>query len=137
MPPVYEHECANGHKFDRYLKLVELDDKQTCKCGADARRLISAPLGLHVDFPAYQSPASGKWITSRTQRREDLKATNCVEYEPSMKEEMEKRHAREDAELEKKVDEHVEKTIYEMTPRQRDSLAGELEGGLDIQVTRG
>lgn len=57
--PVYEHLCSNGHKFDRYLKLAELDHDQVCECGAAAKRLISAPF-VQVDFPAYQSPASGK-----------------------------------------------------------------------------
>lgn len=135
MPPVYEHLCANGHKFDRYLKLAELDQPQTCECGSAAKRLISAPF-VHVDFPAYQSPSSGKWITSRTERREDLKATNCVEYEPSMKQEMEKRHQAEDAALEKKIDEHVEKEIYSMDAKTRDKLVGELQGGLDVDVVR-
>jgi len=132
--PCYEHLCGKGHKFDRYLKLAELDQVQTCECGSAAKRLISAPF-VQVDFPAYQSPASGKWITSRTQRREDLKATNCVEYEPSMKDEMAKRHAAEDAALEKKVDEHVEQEIYNMPAKQREQLANEVQH-LDIAVTR-
>lgn len=135
MPPVYEHLCANGHKFDRYLKLSELDADQVCECGSAAKRLISAPF-VQVDFPAYQSPTSGKWIQSRTQRREDLKASNCVEYEPSMKQEMEKRHAAEDAALDKKVDEHVEKEIYSMDSKTRDKLVGELQAGLDVDVVR-
>lgn len=36
------------------------------------------------DIPEYQSPIDGKWITSRSQRRDDLKRNNCVEYEPSL-----------------------------------------------------
>lgn len=31
------------------------------------------------DIPEYRSPIDGKLITSRSQRREDLKANNCVD----------------------------------------------------------
>lgn len=135
--PVYEHLCENGHKFDRYLKLAELDLPQVCECGGAAKRLIS-PCMFSIDatnFPAYQSPTTGKWITSKVQRREDMKASNCVDYEPSMKNEQAKRIAREDAEIDRKVDEHVEKTIYEMPTAKRERLANEVER-LDIDITR-
>ncbi|WP_420960131.1 hypothetical protein [Brucella sp. IR073] len=36
------------------------------------------------DIPEYRSPVDGKPITSRSERREDLKRNNCVEYEPSL-----------------------------------------------------
>jgi hypothetical protein len=36
------------------------------------------------DIPEYSSPIDGKMITSRSHRREDLKRSNCVEYEPSL-----------------------------------------------------
>ena len=85
--PVYEHLCEKGHKFDRYLKLAELDQPQTCECGGAAKRIIS-PVMFSIDatnFPSYQSPTTGRWITSKTQRREDMKASNCVDYEPSLR----------------------------------------------------
>lgn len=31
------------------------------------------------DIPEYRSPIDGKLITSRSQRREDLKANNCID----------------------------------------------------------
>lgn len=36
------------------------------------------------DIPEYRSPIDGKPITSRSERREDLKRNNCVEWEPSL-----------------------------------------------------
>lgn len=135
--PVYEHLCEKGHKFDRFLKLAELGQPQTCECGGAAKRIIS-PVMFSIDatnFPPYQSPTTGRWITSKTQRREDMAASNCVDYEPSLKDEQQRRIAREDAELEKKVDEHVEKTIMEMPSHKREILANEVEA-LDTTVTR-
>lgn len=38
-------------------------------------------VSLWSEIEPYQSPASGKWITSRRERREDLKRTGCVPYE--------------------------------------------------------
>jgi hypothetical protein len=36
------------------------------------------------DIPEYTSPIDGRPITSRSERREDLKRNGCVEYEPSV-----------------------------------------------------
>lgn len=133
--PIYSHKCPKGHKFDLYLKLAELEDVQTCSCGEIAQRQISAP-AFQVDFPAYVSPTTGKLISSRTQRREDLKASGCVEYEPSLKEEKDRKVREDELKLEKTIDEHIEKTIYEMPSDKRDKLVSELEHGVDISITR-
>jgi len=135
--PLYEMKCDNGHKFDRFIKLANLDEPQVCECNAPAHRMISACM-FSIDatnFPAYQSPTTGRVITSKTQRREDMAASGCVDYEPSLIQEQQNRYAREDADLEKKVDEHVEKTIYEMPVEKRERLAAEVDN-LDINVAR-
>lgn len=111
--------------------------QQTCECGSSATRQLSAPM-FSIDatnFTPYESPATGRWITSKTQRREDMKASGCVDYEPSLKEHQAKRYAEEDAALDKKVDEHVEREIINMPVEKREKLAAEVEN-LDIAVTR-
>ena len=48
---------------------------------------MKAPVSLPYvlsDIPEYRSPIDGKLITSRSQRRDDLKANGCVEFEPSL-----------------------------------------------------
>jgi putative FmdB family regulatory protein len=135
--PLYEMLCQNGHKFDRFIKLSNIDEPQTCECNAQAHRVISACM-FSIDatnFPAYQSPTTGRIITSKTQRREDITASGCVDYEPSLIEHQAKRVAREDAELDKKVDEHIEKTIYEMPAAKKERLAAEIEH-FDVDVAR-
>lgn len=135
--PLYELKCDNGHKFDRFIKLANLDESQICECNAPAHRVISACM-FSIDatnFPAYQSPTTGRIITSKTQRREDMAASGCVDYEPSLIEHQAKRIAREDAELDKKVDEHIEKTIYEMPAAKKERLAAEVEH-FDVDVAR-
>lgn len=135
--PLYELKCANGHKFDRFIRLKNLDDVHTCECGAIAERQLSAPM-FSIDatnFVPYHSPATGHWITSKTQRHEDMKASGCVDYEPSLKAEQEKRHAAEDAALDAKVEEHVEREIIAMPVEKREKFAAEVEH-LDVDVTR-
>lgn len=135
--PLYTFKCDNGHKFDRFLRLKEYDAPQTCECGASAARQLCAPM-FSIDatnFVPYESPATGKWITSKTQRREDMKVSGCVDYEPSLKEHQAKRYAAEDAALDKKVEEHVEQEIINMPVEKRERLAAEVES-LDIAVER-
>lgn len=64
-----------------------------------------------VDIPAYQSPASGMWITSRAERREDFKRTGCREWEglETEKKEAERQRRYE----ERRRDEALEKTVRE------------------------
>lgn len=49
----------------------------------DRSRPITMPT-IISDIPEYKSPIDGRMITSRSERRDDLKRNNCVEYEPSM-----------------------------------------------------
>lgn len=133
--PIYEFLCQSGHKFDRVLRLAEYDTPQTCECGETATRLISTPM-FAVDIPAYQSPVTGRWINSRAERREDLKRTGCVEYEPSMKDHAERARQREDADLEKAMEQTVEAEIHAMPVRKREKLIAELESGGDIEYAR-
>lgn len=135
--PIYEFLCTKGHKFDRFLKLSDYEQPQICKCGEQSIKQLSTP-AFSIDatnFTAYQSPASGKWITSKKERRDDMKETGCVDYEPSLKVEQEKRYASEDAALDKKIEEHVESEIYNMPTKKREKFVSEVEN-LDIAITR-
>jgi hypothetical protein len=49
----------------------------------DRAKPIAMPT-IISDIPEYRSPIDGRVIGSRSQRRDDLKRNNCVEYEPSM-----------------------------------------------------
>ena len=41
--PLYDFLCAEGHQFERLVKLADFEAPQACDCGCDARRLVSAP----------------------------------------------------------------------------------------------
>ncbi len=49
----------------------------------DRAKPIAMPMVIS-DIPAYLSPIDGRVVGSRSERRDDLKRNNCVEYEPSL-----------------------------------------------------
>lgn len=84
--PVYEYRCNGqcGKRFDRFLKLVDYLEPQSC-CGLIAQKVVSKP-AVFGDIPGYESPATGKWVEGRHARNEDLKRSGCVPFEPGMRE---------------------------------------------------
>ena len=134
--PVYEYECSKGHYFTRYLKLENYKDPQTCNCGCESRKLISTPM-IAPMFEDYQSPIDGSAITSKKKRREDLAKNECVEYDPGMLDDYNKRGKESEARLEKEIDRTVDKEFESMNPRQRENLAKELSAGADLTYYRG
>lgn len=135
------YKCPCGKKFSKVEE--QYKDKAECWCKGtaeavshiDVDRWVNKPHNRMIELPSYLSPITGEWVDGRVARRNDLASSNCVEYDPGMKEEQDKRHAREDAQLDKKVDEHVEREIYAMPTEKREKLAAELEHS-DVAVTR-
>ena len=136
--PIYEFECTQGHNFDRFLKLKDYRQPQTCECGAESKKIIT-PTMINCDmqpWDSYISPASGKNITSYKERRKDMAETGCVDYEPSLKKHITKHMESEEAKLEKRMDETVEETVSGWDNRKRERLANELESGADCVYER-
>lgn len=84
----------------------------------------------------YVSPTTGQPITSYKQRREDMARSNCVDYEPSLLEERDRKLRNDELRLDKAVDATVEEAIEKMPNRKRERLANELESGADIEISR-
>lgn len=135
--PLYDYECQDGHKFDRFLSLKDYKEPQTCDCGKPAKKLIT-PTMLNCDiqpWDSYISPASGDLITSYKDRRRDMEKTGCVDYDPGMKTDQEAAVKREDAKLDKLVDETVEKEFDAMPVRKKEKLETELKHS-ELEYTR-
>ena len=135
--PTYVFKCENGHVFEEFLRLADYDDPQTCQCGLVGKRQIVATM-IRPDIASwdrYISPASGKLITSYKDRRADMEATGCVDYEPSLTEGTKKRIAADDAKMDKAVEETVERHINTLDSRSKEQLGNEMER-LDIDVVR-
>ena len=83
--PYYDYKCGQCGTLEAQYRKIEDRDAAPIHCRAPMTRIISAP-AIQVDIPAYVSPASGKVINSRAQRKEDLLREGCVENEPGLKE---------------------------------------------------
>ena len=60
------------------LRNGELVEKKTGAAISLPRKALCTPMVVG-DIPEYRSPIDGRMITSRSERREDLKRNNCVE----------------------------------------------------------
>lgn len=136
--PIYVYKCENGHEFDVFKSIKDLDTPTYCSCGLEAQRKI-VPTMINCDIQPwdyYESPASGKPITSYKERKEDMARTGCVDYDPGMKTDYKKRINRMDAELDKKVEETVEREWDKMDTTKREKLANELLSGAEAKIER-
>lgn len=68
--------CRDGRYVNKHTGEPMLSDEERA-------RPPSIPYVIS-DIPTYLSPIDGRPITSRSERRDDLKRNNCVEYEPSL-----------------------------------------------------
>lgn len=133
--PLYSLKCENGHKFDRFIKLADLDQVQWCECEAIAHRQVTAPF-VQSDLPAYISPITGEPVEGRKARREDLVRHGCVEFEPGMREQNDYRRRQADDKLESAVEETIESEISKMPARKRELLEQEVRAGAGLEYTR-
>lgn len=69
--PLHDYRCEGGHLFERFVPLVLLGDAQACACGADARRLVSAPMVVSDSIEPIRG-ADGKMHDSRASYQHSL-----------------------------------------------------------------
>lgn len=82
-------------------------------CGQSAPRKPSL-VRVFSDFEGYESPASGKWISGKKARREDLARTHCRPYEDGEREQAVRRAAERDRLLDRQIEESVERAAAEI-----------------------
>lgn len=133
--PIYSYICHAGHAFERYLPLDEYSAPQMCECGEASDKRITAPM-IRVEKIEYESPIDGRPITTKQARIEDLARNGCIEYDPGMKADYEKRQKAEAEALDRSIDQTVEAEIHCMPARKRELLESELRAGADVEYTR-
>ena len=93
--PYYDFRCRECHKSESHYRKIDGRNDPQLHCATPMQRVISSA-ALRLELQAYVSPASGKLISSRAQRREDLLREGCVEYEPGLKEHIAKNKLEQD-----------------------------------------
>lgn len=122
--PVYESACDKCGSYHEYIRTVATClDTPVCCGQPTTKRIFSAPMG-QVDIPAYESPATGKWITSRSERREDFKRSGCREWEgmESERKEAAKTKAADEAKQDTALD-HSVRTAWAALPPSKKAEA--------------
>lgn len=81
--PLYDFQCAEGHRFERMVPLSRFGDRQECACGEAAGRLVSAPLVVS-DCMAPKWGVDGRLHDSRTswERAADAKGDRFFPLQP-------------------------------------------------------
>lgn len=135
--PLYDIRCdQSGKVFERHIKLSDFAAPILCACGARAHRAISTPMFI-VDNTGYSCPVTDKWIGSKRQHKENLKQTNCRVLEDGETDSAIRRRENDDLELERKIEDTVEREIESWDSNKKEQLHNELiNGGLDLVVER-
>ena len=133
-----KHRCKCGCVFEAPEDRKEFQFAPCPDCSELANRIVDKPPSFFVKgkFDAYESPITGEVITSARQRNNEMKEHGCVDYEPSIKDEADRRVKEDERKLDKLVDETVDHEISVMEPRKREKLFEELKSGADINVER-
>lgn len=122
--PLYEAQCNKCSSVHQYIKPVsQCRDTPLC-CGEQTKKVILSAPASFADIPDYISPVTGKLISGKRQREEDLKRSGCRPWEGMEVErrEAQKRKAATEAEWDKQNAEAVGKAWQQISQESRDIL---------------
>jgi len=112
---MYVCACACGARETIFRRVDDRDHDLPKHCGGSMHRIIVAP-AVRPDLPEpYESPKSGKWITSRAEQREDLAATGSFLYEPGVREDIARRRKELEAKTDQLIEQRVDETIRDLS----------------------
>ena len=100
------------------------------------KRVIYAPMVFVQKDICYDSPVDGRHITNKFAREDDLRRNNCIEYDPGMKQDADRKQKEQDAALDASIDKYVEKKFETMPSYKKEKLVNELSSGVDVQPVR-
>lgn len=135
--PLYDLKCRScGNVTSRFIKLQDFDNRQECNvCSGNLYRLISAPF-VKVDNVGYTCPITNEWIGSKQEHRNNLARHGCRLLEDGEHEDNTRKRQQANIELDKKIEESVERQIESMPTDKVERLAKEVQAGFDVQINR-
>ena len=129
--PIYEAVCMACGKYHTYIrKAADYLDTPECCGNKTEKRLLTAPMARMDIQPsdAYISPATGKLITSYAERREDMKASGCRDFEGRASEERQAARIREYDEIKQEaaLDNTVRTAWAQLSPEKKAKALSEI-----------
>lgn len=130
------HCYVNDDIWQAFHPNENFDDWLKWRLSVDAGETKSEMLTIVRPEVAYVSPTTNSVITSDKARKEDLKRSGCIEYDPEMKTDQKRRIAESEAQLDKVFDATIDKAIDSLPSDKRARLESEMTAGLDVDVVR-
>lgn len=124
--PVYEAECGIcGRQADYFAIVAERNDHVPSCCGQRMNRIISSAF-VQDDIQAYVSPTTGRVISSRTDRRDDMKRSRSRPWEGFDQERKEavRQRAYKTAKDDAKLTDAAHRAWHQLPPQKRAVLDG-------------
>ncbi len=125
--PLYEAICVTCNTRHEYISSIANCSKTPLCCNKyTEKRIFSAPVS-HFDiqpWDSFVSPATGKVISSKAQRREDMKAAGCRDWEGMAAEKglAQQRTKEKEAAEDKSLTEAAHKALAAMPPEKKKIL---------------
>lgn len=136
MMPLYDYMCWRCNREETLFRHVaDRNDAPVCHDRPMLRALSKPSIFVARDI-CYDSPIDGRPITNKQARIEDLARSGCIEYDPGVKQDYQRRITRDEQDLDAKVDSFLEAEIEKMPTRKKERLASELESGIHPEYDR-
>lgn len=122
--PLYSYVCKScGNSEERYLKISQYDSSVECSvCSHVLEKLVDAAR-VSVDYEGYECPITGKWIEGKKEHRENLARHGKRVLEKGEREDLQKERQREEEELDRKIDEDIERQVSKLSTQEMENLA--------------
>ena len=136
---LYQYRCASQHVTEKMCRYVDYEEAVPCdECELAAVRIFTPPVMVKAQPDiAYDSPIDGRHITTHAARREDMQRHNCIEYDPEMKKDADRRTKERQDALDRSVEQTVEREIAKMPSAKRAQLKKEVvDMGVGLEVKR-
>ncbi len=125
--PVYESlclKCGARHEYIRHFSKSQ--ETPICCEKRTEKRIFSAPSAqLDIQpWESYLSPATGKLITSRAERREDMRASGCRDWEGlNTEKKIAARYKKEEEDRQEQLlDEAAQSAWAQLPPNEKDII---------------
>lgn len=115
--PLYTTQCGVcSLRQTIYRRIADRNDLPFCECGGYTFRILETP-AVHAEvalFTPYRSPITNEIVTTREQRKREMKAHGKIDWEPGIRDQIAKRAAECDAIREAKIDATVDYLVRDM-----------------------